>query len=66
MNLYQRLLGCPSGATLHALLLCGHTRVEIDEAVDTGRVEREVRRYANPVGEVEWFVANRKENCRDR
>jgi hypothetical protein len=55
MTLVQRLEGCPTGATRHALLLNGHSNVEIDAAVDAGLVQREVRDYVNPRGKVEWF-----------
>ncbi len=61
MTLLQRLSGCPTGATRHALLACGHTDREIAEETLAGKVRREVRSYANPKNfRVEWFYVNDK------
>ena len=59
MTLLERLAGCPTGATLHALLLCGHAEKEITKAVRSGSVRMEVRSYANPRGfQVQWYYLN--------
>jgi hypothetical protein len=64
MTVLERLKGCPTGATYHALRLF-HTDEEIRAAVATGEVTSEVRSYANPpMGEVEWFYAKRMKGYR--
>jgi hypothetical protein len=57
VTLAQRLKGCPSGATRAALRLNGHTDVEIDEAVDAGKIQREVRKYRDGA-KLEWFTTS--------
>jgi hypothetical protein len=60
MTLTQRLAGCPTGATLAALLLCGHAEEEIIRAVRSGAVRMEIRGYANPRGlQVQWYYLER-------
>ena len=59
MTVLERLKGCPTGATYHALRLF-HTDEEIRETLAAGLIKSEVRTYANPpMGEVEWFYAKR-------
>lgn len=61
MTLLERLAGCPTGATLDALLLCKHTEREIALAVRSGKVRMEVRSYANPRGfQVQWYYLNKE------
>jgi hypothetical protein len=56
MTVAERLAGCPTGATRHALRLF-HSDIEINEAVLSGLVRREVREYANPRGmKIEWLT----------
>jgi hypothetical protein len=60
MTVAERLAGCPTGATLDALRLCGHTDAEITAAVASGSVTSEVRDYAMPRNfKVQWFYLNR-------
>lgn len=58
MTVAERLEGCPTGATLAALLLF-HKEREIVEAVRSGLVRMEIRSYARPRGfQVQWYYLN--------
>jgi hypothetical protein len=41
MTVAERLAGCPTGATRHALRLF-HSNIEINEAVPNGSIRREI------------------------
>lgn len=60
MTVTERLAGCPTGATRHALRLF-HSDTEINEAVLNGSIYREVRDYANPRGmKIEWLTLKQR------
>jgi predicted acylesterase/phospholipase RssA len=63
MSVIERLAGCPTGATLAALIACGHDHKDIDLAVRSGLVRMEVRDYAKPRGlKVRWYYLNQTTN----
>ena len=62
MTVEKRLAGCPTGATLDALVACGHDHKEIALAVCSGKVRLEIRDYAKPRGlKVRWYYLNSNE-----
>ena len=59
MSVIERLAGCPTGATLAALLAVGHDVQDIDQAVRSGLVRFVDRDYAKPKGlKVRWYYLN--------
>ena len=59
MTVLERLKGCPTGATYHALRLF-HTDQEIVAAHDAGLITSETREYAAPCPtHILWFFAKK-------
>jgi len=59
VSVVDRLKGCPTGATYHALRLF-HTDQEIRGALTAGLITRELRDYAPPCPTpIEWFYVTR-------